>query len=78
MLLKLFCSSTFDKVVYCLGEKQGMLVKDESSSYKVGHFLLLIWNRRKQILFLNGALVEVNQTNPAPECMINGSVCYGG
>ena len=31
--------SIFDKAVFCLGEKQGMLVNDECSSwYKVGGF----------------------------------------
>ena len=27
---------------------------------------------------MHGASFEANQTNPTPECMINGNMCYGG
>ena len=45
--------SIFDKAVFCLGEKQGMLVNDECSSWynKVGDFLMSVWDRRKEILY---------------------------
>ena len=41
----------FDKTTFCLGEKQGMLVNDECSSWcnrsRVGEFLGSVWDRRK-------------------------------
>ena len=35
------CSSIVDKTVFCLGEKQGMVINDECSSWynRVGDFL---------------------------------------
>ena len=58
--------SIFDKAVFCLGEKQGMLVNDECSSWynKVKDFLMSVWNRRKEILYGNGSIDEVGQTTP--------------
>ena len=58
--------SIFDKAVFCLGEKQGMLVSDECSSWynKVGVFLILDWNRRKEILYRKRSIGEVGQTTP--------------
>ena len=52
--------------MFCLGDKQGMLINDEHSSWynRVGYFLMLVWDRRKEILFGNGSVVEVNQTTP--------------
>ena len=34
------------------------------------------WDRRKEILYGNGSVVEVNQNNPTPECEVNGTECY--
>ena len=70
-------SNIFDKAVLCSGEKQGMLIHNECSSWynKVGGFLS-VWDRRKEILYGNGLLVEVSQNNPTPECKVNGTECY--
>ena len=58
--------SMFDKAVFCLGGKLGMLVNDECSSWynKVGDFLISVWNRKKEILYGNGSIGEVSQTTP--------------
>ena len=47
--------SIFDKTAFCLGEEQGMLIKDECSSWynRVGNFLVGVWDRRKQLLYTN-------------------------
>ena len=73
-------SSIFDKTVFCLGEKQGMLINDECSSWynRVGDFLMSVWDRRKEILYGNGLVGEVNRNNPTPECEVNGTECYDG
>ena len=73
-------SSIFDKTVLCLAEKQGMVVNDACSSWynRVGDFLMLIWERRKEILYGDGLAGDVSQNNPTPECKANGSNCYGG
>ena len=70
--------SIFDKAVFCLGEKQGMLVNDECSSWynKVGDVLMSVWDSRKEILYGNGSIGEVSQNNPTPECVVNGTGCY--
>ena len=41
------------KTAFCLGGQQGMLVNDECSFWynRVGYFLVLIWDRRKQLLY---------------------------
>ena len=72
--------SSFDKAVFCLGGKEGELIKDGFSSWYngVGVFLLLVWDRRKEILYGNGSGCEANQANPTPECEVNGTECYGG
>ena len=42
-------SSIFDKAVFCLDEKQGMLVNTKCSSwYKVGKFLMSVWDERNK------------------------------
>ena len=45
-------SSIFDKAVFCLGEKLGMLVNDECSSWynRVGDFLLWVLEQRKKFI----------------------------
>ena len=72
--------SIFDKAVFCVGEKQGMLVNDECSSWydKVGDFLMSVWSRRKEILFGNGSIGDVGQNNPTPACEVNDTECYDG
>ena len=57
-----------------------MLINDECSSWynKVGDFLMSVWDRRKEILYGNGLVVEVGQNNPTPECEVNGTECYDG
>ena len=61
-------SSIFDKMVFCLGEKQGMLINNECSSWynRVGDFLMSVWDRRKEILYGNGLVGKVIQTTPLP------------
>ena len=73
-------SSIFDKAVFCLGEKQDMLINDEDSSWynEIGDFLMSVWERRKEILYGNGPPIEVSQNNPTPECEVNGTRCYDG
>ena len=72
--------SIFDKAVFCLSEKQGMLLNDECNSWynKVGDFSMSVWDRRKEILYANGSLGEVSQNNPTPKCEVNGTECYEG
>ena len=45
--------SVFNKMIFCLGEKQGMIVNDDCSSWynrvHVGDFLMSVWERRKEI-----------------------------
>ena len=50
-----YYSSIFDKAVFCLDQKQGMLINDECSSChnKVGDLLMSVWDRRKEILYGN-------------------------
>ena len=73
-----FHSSIFDKTVFCLGEKQGIVVNDECSSwyYRVGEFLQSVWDRRKSILYKEGSDCVDGQVNPTPECEVNGIDCY--
>ena len=73
-------SSVFDNIMLCLGEKQGMMINDECSSWynRVGNFLISVWDKRKDILYGNGSVVEFNQNNPTAECEVNGTKCYDG
>ena len=43
-------SSIIDEVVFCLGEKQGMLINHECSSWYngVGDFDMSAWDRKKE------------------------------
>ena len=72
-------SSSFDKAVFCY-TKQGMLIKDECSSWynRVGDSLISVLDKRKETLYFNGLVVEVNQLKPTPECEVNGTKCYDG
>ena len=84
MLLKPFLrDSIFDKTAFCLGEKQGMLVNNECSSWYnrvVGDLLKVsIWDRRKQLLYTDGSACTARQNNPTlPECVVSGTECYDG
>ena len=55
-----------------------MLINDECSSWynKSRRFLMSVWNRRKEILYDNGLVVEVNRSNPTLECEVDGTECY--
>ena len=35
-----------------------------------------VWDRRKEVLYGNGLVVEVNQSNPTAEREVNGTECY--
>ena len=71
-------SSMFDKAVFCLAEKQGMMINDERSPWysRVGDFLMSVWDRRKEITNGDGLVGELNRNNSTPEC--NGTECYDG
>ena len=71
--------STFNKAVFCLGEKQGTLVNNECSSWytKLGDFVMSVWGRRKEILYDVRSVGEASQTSPTPECKVKGTECYG-
>ena len=55
-----------------------MLVNNECSSWynRVGDFLVSVWDRRKQLLYVNGSACMARQNNPTPECVVNGTECY--
>ena len=67
------------KSVFCLGEKQGLIVSDECSSWynEVGSFIMSIWEVRKGILYGIGLPSGIVQTNPALGREANGSNTYG-
>ena len=58
--------SIFSKMVFCLGEKQGMIVNNECSSWynRVGDF-----DER--------SACKVSQSDPTLECEAIGNNCYG-
>ena len=43
---------------------------------KLEIFKMLVWGRRKEILYGSGSIPEVSQHNPTPECEVNGTECY--
>ena len=56
--------SIFDETVACLGEKQGMLVSAESSSWDDGVYrriLRSVWKTRKENSYNNVSVSEVSQ-----------------
>ena len=61
-----------------LGEKQGMFVNDECSSWynRKNEILVSIWDRRKQFLYIDVSACTARQNNPTPECVVNGTECY--
>ena len=38
-------------------------------------FLVSVWARRKQFLYINGSACMPGQNNPTPECVVNGTEC---
>ena len=69
----------FNKTDFCFGETEGILINDECSSWynRVGDFLILIWNSRKQLLHTDVSACMTRQINPTPpECVVNGAECY--
>ena len=67
----------FNKIVFCLGEKQCMLVNDECSSWynRVGNFLLSASDRRKEVLYGDGSACETSQINPTQFKFFYSIVC---
>ena len=57
-----------------------MLVKDECSSWynRVGDFLVSVWDRRKQLLYVNDSPCMAQQNNPTPDYVIKGAECDDG
>ena len=46
----IFCSSAFDKAMFCLGEIKGMLANDRCSSWysRVGDLLMSVWDKKRK------------------------------
>ena len=65
--------SVLDKTVFCLGEKQGMIVNNDCSLWynRVGVFLMSVWERRKEISYGEGSVYKVSQNNPTIKCEAN-------
>ena len=55
-------SGVFDKLVFCLGEKQGMYLVNECILWhnKVEDFKMSVWDRRKEVLHGNGLVGEIS------------------
>ena len=71
-------SSNFDKGLFCLRERKGLLVNDECSSWysRIGEFLMSAWDRRKEILYGSELAEVVGWANPTPDCEANVIHCY--
>ena len=71
-------SSIFDKAVFCLGEKQGMLVYYECSSWynRVGDFLLVVWDGRKKFYMVMDQYARSVRPTPLQSVRSNGTECY--
>ena len=67
-----------DEMVFCLGEKQGMIVNGDCSLWydRVGGFMS-VWKRRKEILYGEGSACKVSQNDPTLDCEAKGSNSYG-
>ena len=37
-----------------------------------------VWESRKEIMYGNGLVGEINRNNPTPECEFSGTECYDG
>ena len=59
---------------------KGTLVNNESRSWysRIGGFLMLVWDRRKKILYDSGSTCVASQINPTLECEANDVECCGG
>ena len=57
-----------------------MIVNDDCSSWynRVGDLLILVWERRKEVLYGEALACKASQSSPALECEANGNNCYGG
>ena len=55
-----------------------MLVNDEGSAWynSVGDFLMSVWDKRKETLYVNGLVGEVDHNNPSPEWEVKGTGCF--
>ena len=72
-------SSIFDKAVFCLGCKQGMLVNDECGFWykRIGDFLFTVLEeRKKHDIVADQKWAQLDE--PTSECEANGTECYGG
>ena len=72
----------FDKMVFCLGKKQGMVyvVTNDCGSWytcKSRPVFMLEWERRKEICTMRISACKVSQSDPTLECKANGNECYG-
>ena len=58
--------SILDKMVFCLGEKQGMIVNDDYTLWynRVSDFLMSVWERRKEICMARDHLVKFLRPTP--------------
>ena len=58
--------SIFDNTAFCLGEKQGKLVNDECNFWynRVGYFLVSVWDKENEFLYVNGSAYMGNRTTP--------------
>ena len=67
------------KMVFCLGEKQSMMVNDDwhSSWYnRVGDFFYACMGEKEGILYGKEKACKVSQNYPTLECEANGNDCY--
>ena len=73
------CHSVLNKTIFCLGEKQSMIVNDDFSSWynRIGNFLTLVWAKRMEILYGDGSVYKVSQNDPTLKCKANDNNCYG-
>ena len=57
-----------------------MSVNDVCISWynRVGDFLVSVWDRRKQLLYIDRSACTARQNNPTPECVVNDTECYDG
>ena len=72
-------SSIFDKAVFCLGGKQGMLVNDERSSWcdSIGDFNVSLELEERNFIW-QWISSRVSRNNTTPECKVNETECYDG
>ena len=78
--MKLSFTAAFSIKLCFVQVKTKKSINDECSSWfnRIGDFLMSVWGRRKEILYGNGLVGEVNQSNTIPECEVYGTECYHG